>query len=83
MKIKRGDEQKDHPRRCGENLTVFQLCPKSPGSPPQVRGKPENPGAVDWNTRITPAGAGKTFWKVNGYGNLEDHPRRCGENRGR
>ena len=29
---------------------------------------------------ITPADAGKTFWKVNGYGNLEDHPRGCGEN---
>ena len=50
------------------------------GSPPQVRGKLRQPCFIQCMGRITPAGAGKTFWGFNGYGNLEDHPRRCGEN---
>ena len=33
--------------------------------------------------RITPAGAGKTLSHTNNLGQPEDHPRRCGENRGR
>ena len=51
---------RDHPRRCGENLLPFELLPKSPGSPPQVRGKLAL-AIVDFDTiGITPAGAGKT-----------------------
>ena len=52
------------------------------GSPPQVRGKPILFAKGGQGMRITPAGAGKT----SGIGILglfiEDHPRRCGENRG-
>ena len=32
-------------------------------------------------TRITPAGAGKTFNSESVGGLEEDHPRRCGENK--
>ena len=50
------------------------------GSPPQVRGKLEDKMRVYIESRITPAGAGKT----HGYGQTrrrgQDHPRRCGEN---
>ena len=31
---------KDHPRRCGENPTTKRAYRRTPGSPPQVRGKP-------------------------------------------
>ena len=50
------------------------------GSPPRMRGKPENPGAVDWNTRITPADAGKTAHDPLCLRIFRDHPRGCGEN---
>ena len=53
--------REDHPRRCGEN--TFDMCTPlfRQGSPPQVRGK-HYPAFIDeWNNRITPAGAGKTF----------------------
>ena len=50
------------------------------GSPPQVRGKPDEVMAHQAEIRITPAGAGKTgdieVWEEL----TQDHPRRCGEN---
>ena len=51
------------------------------GSPPQVRGKPQEKA---WNPaygRITPAGAGKTCPCGSSGRHAVDHPRRCGENR--
>ena len=71
----------DHPRRCGENLTVFQLCPKNPGSPPQVRGKLQRFQSEISQLGITPAGAGKTPYRCSRHQADRDHPRRCGENR--
>ena len=50
------------------------------GSPPQVRGKhlrTEFPRGADG---ITPAGAGKTICCCFKVSNIQDHPRRCGEN---
>ena len=52
----------DHPRRCGENTLLCAGMHCSPGSPPQVRGKPHNMGIISVLSRITPAGAGKTAW---------------------
>ena len=70
----------DHPRRCGENEFKQATYQTKTGSPPQVRGKPDEVTAYQAEARITPAGAGKTgmaafanFWQ-------KDHPRRCGEN---
>ena len=51
----------DHPRRCGENPTPETQLEKLAGSPPQVRGKPLVPLFASTDTRITPAGAGKTM----------------------
>ena len=31
---------RDHPRRCGENISAVRLIASLQGSPPQVRGKP-------------------------------------------
>ncbi len=70
----------DHPRRCGENWTAIRTQRCFPGSPPQVRGKPQCHRVRNPPAGITPAGAGKTgFTEVTGD-DAKDHPRRCGEN---
>ena len=51
---------KDHPRRCGENLTLMGFLLVQLGSPPQVRGKPFATDGAAVYAGITPAGAGKT-----------------------
>ena len=52
--------RKDHPRVCGEN--VFARSQSSPGrgSPPRVRGKPQQSNTERSRRGITPACAGKT-----------------------
>ena len=52
------------------------------GSPPQVRGKPLRHVRTIPATRITPAGAGKTYCPYLSPWAAQDHPRRCGENGG-
>ena len=71
---------KDHPRRCGENLAVGDAAAVKEGSPPQVRGKLGFSSQASKKTRITPAGAGKTIWVIIPVNLHRDHPRRCGEN---
>ena len=51
------------------------------GSPPQVRGKPRPERLSRRWYRITPAGAGKTALLQQNTNAVQDHPRRCGENR--
>ena len=70
----------DHPRRCGENLYFQLLAATTTGSPPQVRGKPDEVTAYQEATRITPAGAGKIKQGKSMTHLCKDHPRRCGEN---
>ena len=55
----------DHPRRCGENSTVSDFFAFAQGSPPQVRGKLADVTIDDDMIGITPAGAGKTHYKLN------------------
>ena len=56
------------------------IATKTPGSPPQVRGKPLKKAIEGGENRITPAGAGKTKSCSCGVFVGKDHPRRCGEN---
>ena len=70
----------DHPRRCGENWTARKSGLMINGSPPQVRGKLAVDAASARNSRITPAGAGKTGFALKNIFADWDHPRRCGEN---
>ena len=71
---------KDHPRRCGENMMPSIFRSASQGSPPQVRGKRTRLYCNLTDNRITPAGAGKTE-DLEEFVVLQlDHPRRCGEN---
>ena len=72
--------EKDHPRRCGENDGWHTASETLSGSPPQVRGKPTHDNCRVYLTRITPAGAGKTGWNYHWGTAYGDHPRRCGEN---
>ena len=73
-------DNRDHPRRCGENRNTCggeNICR---GSPPQVRGKLPVDLNVIARQRITPAGAGKTRYDPQFLLRAKDHPRRCGEN---
>ena len=73
-------ESQDHPRVCGENLSVSRYCRPSSGSPPRVRGKRPASHARTTRRRITPACAGKTSLDTVQRVVREDHPRVCGEN---
>ena len=53
---------KDHPRRCGENIIRLIRSVANAGSPPQVRGKQQRQAGAGLRQRITPAGAGKTSY---------------------
>ena len=73
-------QNKDHPRRCGENAKLMLNSLYGKGSPPQVRGKLNSPEVRIADHRITPAGAGKTLEIPMDCILMQDHPRRCGEN---
>ena len=71
----------DHPRGCGENFVKLNCPTALPGSPPRMRGKRWVRGGLLSESGITPAGAGKTTSHFSHTKLLQDHPRRCGENR--
>ena len=54
-------ESWDHPRGCGENLTVAMTVDSKVGSPPRMRGKRYLSPSSDFGFGITPADAGKTI----------------------
>ena len=70
----------DHPRGCGENAGTASVSYPPPGSPPRMRGKPDEVTAYQAEARITPADAGKTSSAFSPYFSSQDHPRGCGEN---
>ena len=65
---------------CGENRLVLELRRLALGSPPHVRGKLDKIGAINFNSGITPACAGKTEQHQPKSVSAWDHPRMCGEN---
>ena len=52
--------RQDHPRGCGENPATALQNSLHGGSPPRMRGKPNDETSISAHTRITPADAGKT-----------------------
>ena len=54
---------------------------KGMGSPPRMRGKAERRSKRPQNPGITPAYAGKRDLVISESGDIEDHPRVCGEKR--
>ena len=56
---------RDHPRACGEKVTMSDACAKSMGSPPRVRGKGDPDPGLQKFSGITPAYAGKSpHWEL-------------------
>ena len=69
----------DHPRLCGEKLSVGLCSDKMTGSPPPMRGKAGTPARGLPADGITPAYAGKRSGMLRRLISCKDHPRLCGE----
>ena len=63
-----GRVSEDHPRVCGEKLTVQIRVFQNLGSPPRMRGKDSDPVLERCVEGITPAYAGKSRTKTNANG---------------
>ena len=70
---------RDHPRPCGEKILSASTLTLASGSPPPMRGKEGRDAAREPGKGITPAHAGKSRRPVAGRGQVQDHPRPCGE----
>ena len=71
--------RRDHPRVCGEKAATLARMSLWAGSPPHMRGKGNDRGAVAFQHRITPAYAGKRRQQDRRIRPCRDHPRICGE----
>ena len=69
----------DHPRLCGEKVSVSHSSQTFVGSPPPMRGKGYKAIRSRCSRGITPAYAGKRSGKENQTECYKDHPRLCGE----
>ena len=70
---------RDHPRACGEKLTDAISVAGKAGSPPRMRGKDIRAEGSSYQSRITPAHAGKRPSTTIRFSRRRDHPRACGE----
>ena len=73
------EQQKDHPRLCGEKNAFLHQKLLLSGSPPPMRGKDPRAETAVTLPRITPAYAGKRILIDDFCKEHEDHPRLCGE----
>ena len=71
--------RRDHPRVCGEKITLHMRAKVALGSPPRMRGKAWRVRHWDSTSRITPAYAGKSWERKSTRASFWDHPRVCGE----
>ena len=69
----------DHPRMCGEHVTIPEDALLTAGSSPHVRGAPSKPIVSSKLGGIIPACAGSTFTPSSTHEITWDHPRMCGE----
>ena len=70
---------KDHPRVCGEKITLHIRAKVALGSPPRMRGKGHTTFTSSVSPGITPAYAGKRCFSHQNSTLAWDHPRVCGE----
>ena len=70
---------KDHPRGCGEHLTMLRKSLAEYGSSPRMRGAPTCGPCPRPSPGIIPADAGSTWSACMRHPHPEDHPRGCGE----
>ncbi len=69
----------DHPRTCGEHVSVMWFPFSTSGSPPHMRGTRCMCVWTQVGRRITPAHAGNTSPPLSRVVMSWDHPRTCGE----
>ena len=69
----------DHPRACGEYQKTTRLYMRKQGSPPRMRGIPQEDVLRLTDIGITPAHAGNTLFCDILMLLYRDHPRACGE----
>ena len=69
----------DHPRLCGEKISMIEDVLGCVGSPPPMRGKEVDGNQRSLAYRITPAYAGKSGIPWLNLCCVRDHPRLCGE----
>ena len=69
----------DHPRGCGEKVSVRVRRPITMGSSPRVRGEAIDREARALEEGIIPAGAGRSIGILTSLRGYRDHPRGCGE----
>ena len=69
----------DHPRLCGDYLSITAPLSINSGSPPPVRGLLEIETIAESEIGITPACAGTTCLDVYFSPIFRDHPRLCGD----
>ena len=75
------EQQRAHPRACGENVKAICGRKSQEGSSPRMRGKLPTGLRVRRGGRLIPAHAGKTREAIFERGYPRAHPRACGENR--
>ena len=75
----KAQQEKDHPRVCGEKPNRAKTRESSTGSPPRVRGKGFTKRSAGRQPGITPACAGKSTEPAFKVRKIRDHPRVCGE----
>ena len=76
------ENNRAHPRVCGENVPILFKALSTVGSSPRVRGKHYVVSAGRITQRLIPACAGKTTGTAFLSIVLSAHPRVCGENGG-
>ena len=77
-----GHRQWDHPRMCGDHLSIYIVPRWLWGSPPHVRGPQPDDKSGFLKEGITPACAGTTNPCMCHAPSVWDHPRMCGDHRG-
>ena len=74
------NDQRAHPRACGENCPFPGTSRNAGGSSPRMRGKRSVSTDQTDAGRLIPAHAGKTVWIGRSLLQYGAHPRACGEN---
>ena len=70
---------RDHPRVCGEHTKGCPSTTLTKGSSPRMRGARSDKHGHSMTARIIPAYAGSTQFGNGATGQVQDHPRVCGE----
>ena len=77
----KGAAARDHPRVCGEHMTIEDYEDCDSGSSPRVRGTQPVTLVTDYTTGIIPACAGNTLDRSCTGRATRDHPRVCGDHK--